>query len=103
MLLVMYNLAELLKTKGELAEAEELFRKALDIQRRILGDEHRDTLLMMRYLAKLLYGRGRLDEAGTLLKEGLDLAEKNLPPENPIVLSFRKALNEVEGKKAPKQ
>ncbi len=103
MLLVMYNLAELLKTKGELAEAEELFRKALDIQRRILGDEHRDTLLMMRNLAKLLYGRGRLDEAGTLLKEGLDLAEKNLPPENPIVLSFRKALNEVEGKKAPKQ
>jgi thioredoxin-like negative regulator of GroEL len=48
-----------------------MLRDALAIQRRVLGDEHPDTLDSMTELAKLLAREGRYDEAEKLLVAAL--------------------------------
>jgi len=41
----MHTLALTLREEGHNAEAERLFRETLDIQRRVLGSDHPDTLV----------------------------------------------------------
>ena len=50
----MGNLGLSLKAQGRLPEAEPLLEAALEIYRRILGNEHRRTLQSMNNLAQLL-------------------------------------------------
>ena len=50
----MNNLAVLYLDQGQYAKAEPLFVKALEVRRRVLGEEHPDTLTSMNNLA-LLY------------------------------------------------
>ena len=57
----MSNLAMLLNDQGKLAEAEPLYREALEGQREVLGSTHEKTLLSARNLAKVL------DESADLL------------------------------------
>jgi eukaryotic-like serine/threonine-protein kinase len=43
-------------------------RRSLEIRRRLLGDDHQDTLISARFLAVLLRSMGKLNEAAPLLR-----------------------------------
>ena len=69
------NLAISLKRLGKCAEAEKLYREALDGYRRELGDAHPDTLMVINNLANSLRKQAeiKLAEAERLTgKEQLD-------------------------------
>jgi len=59
--------------------AEVLIRKALAIQRRLVGDRDATTLSMMNNLAGLLRDHGRCDEAASLYRNVLDIRREETP------------------------
>ncbi|CAE7300125.1 klc-2 [Symbiodinium pilosum] len=67
----MNNLAVLLRVQGQLAAAERLYRRALDLRRTVLGNLHPDTLTSINNLASLLSITGRMEEAEILYAEAL--------------------------------
>ena len=68
--------------EGRLAEAEKLYREALDIRRRILGPDHPSTLALMDGFATTLATEHRHAEAEKLLRETLDIRRRVLGPEH---------------------
>jgi hypothetical protein len=64
----MHNLAKTLLALGKDAEAESLSREALAARRRILGDDHPDSLKSMNALADILRAEGKHAEAEELRK-----------------------------------
>ena len=59
----MNNLAMLYKHQGRYGEVEPLLVKTLEIQRRVLGQEHPNALAVMNNLAMLYKHQGRYGEA----------------------------------------
>ena len=57
------NLAEVLKNRGQYAEAETLLREALDGTRKTSGENHVDTLYVMNNLAQCLQVQNKREEA----------------------------------------
>ena len=57
------NLALLYNHQERYDDAEPLYLETLEIRKRLLGDDHPDTLISMSALAKGLSQQGRLDEA----------------------------------------
>ena len=51
-------------------QRQALRRETLEVQRRVLGAEHPETLRSMNNLANLLNNTGQADEAEVLYKEG---------------------------------
>jgi len=68
----MNNLALVYKAQGRYDEAEPLFLDALEIRKRILGEEHPHTLNSMNNLAVLYRNQGRYEEARPLVVAKLD-------------------------------
>jgi hypothetical protein len=62
---IMNNLAVLLKQQGQekYAECEQLYRAALDIRSKVLGESHNDTIVSMHNLAELYTARDGEDAA----------------------------------------
>ena len=81
-LTVMSNLAELLKARGRLGEAEKLFRSTLETSRRAVGDDALKTALLMNGLAGVLLRTGELDEAETLYRNALQIRQRKLSEEH---------------------
>jgi len=81
------NLAGLYKAQGRLAEAEPLFKRALEARERVLGKEHPETLGSADNLAGLYEAQGRLAEAEPLYKRALDGSERMLGREHPHTLT----------------
>jgi tetratricopeptide (TPR) repeat protein len=67
------NLAEALKSQGDLNAAQALHEKVLEIRNRTLGEEHHDTLASMNNLAETLKSQGDLNRAQALLKKVLEI------------------------------
>ena len=65
---------KLLIDQGKYADAEPMYREALDGRRRELGDAHPDTLRSIHNLANLLDDQGKYADAEALLR---DHAEKD--------------------------
>ena len=65
------NLAGVLKDKGELDEAEELYGEALEIREATLGRDHPSTATAIGGLAGVLLDKGELDQAEELYGEAL--------------------------------
>ena len=72
----MTALASILSDKGDAAGAEQLFREALEMQRRFLGDDHPGITSMMNNLAIELRETGRLEEAESLYREAIAILRK---------------------------
>ena len=72
---------------GLYARAESLFSQALDIRRRVLGENHPDTLLSMFGLGRTLSVEQRIPEAETLLREALAKQQNVLGTEHPDTLA----------------
>jgi Flp pilus assembly protein TadD len=58
-------------------------RELLDIQRRVLGPEHPDTLMTRNDLVVTLAKEGRYAESGKSFRELLDIQGRVLGPEHP--------------------
>jgi eukaryotic-like serine/threonine-protein kinase len=63
-----------------------LQERALATRRRILGDEHPDTLLSIRNLSVLLQSQGKLSEAEPFCREALEKTRRVLGEDHPATL-----------------
>jgi tetratricopeptide (TPR) repeat protein len=83
----MNNLATLYVDKGQFSEAQALLLKALEVRRRVLGEEHPDTLFSINNLAMLYRTGGQLDKAEPLLLKALEVRRRVLGEEHPNTLN----------------
>ena len=72
-----------LQSKGDLVGAEPLFRSALAIAVKTLGEDHPDTAGSLNNLAGLLESKGDFVGAEPLYRRALAIAEKVLGPNHP--------------------
>lgn len=72
---------------GAYSAAERLYRLALKIGQRVLGDEHPITLNSLNNLALLLQAKGQFDEAEPLSRRGLEVRQRVLGDEHPDTLN----------------
>ncbi|MGH9656926.1 MAG: tetratricopeptide repeat protein, partial [Bryobacteraceae bacterium] len=77
------SLASLLKSKGDYAGAEPLYRRALAIRQKALGPDHPDTATSLNNLAELLRSKGEYAGAEPLFRRALAITEKALGPDHP--------------------
>lgn len=66
------RLGRLQLTAGRYEQAEARLRRAVEGMGRILGDDHRDTLIAQNSLAGVLHQTGRLDEAESQYRDAYD-------------------------------
>ena len=66
------NSAKILHEQGMWQEAEETYREVLDVQRRVLGHSHPDTLKGMAKLANALLHRGKVQETEEMHRDVLE-------------------------------
>jgi len=81
------NLAEVLQSRGYLAEAEPLCRQALEGFRQTLGGCHPSTLTSIRNLARLSKEQKRFAEAETLCRQALEGRRTALGDNHPDTLA----------------
>ena len=73
------HLGHVLRRAGELEEAETLFRQALDIRRRELGEPSEGVAESLHDLGWLYQDQGKFDDAEALFREALEMARKLYP------------------------
>eukprot|EP00747_Dinoflagellata_sp_TGD_P129731 gnl/TRDRNA2_/TRDRNA2_174730_c1_seq1.p1 gnl/TRDRNA2_/TRDRNA2_174730_c1~~gnl/TRDRNA2_/TRDRNA2_174730_c1_seq1.p1 ORF type:complete len:408 (-),score=69.78 gnl/TRDRNA2_/TRDRNA2_174730_c1_seq1:19-1242(-) len=86
------NLANKMRTRGELGEAERLQRDVLQAMGEILGPKHPYTLSATVSLANTLWKRGDLAQSARLQREALEAMIEILGPEHPHTLSAKNNL-----------
>jgi tetratricopeptide (TPR) repeat protein len=67
------NLALVHQRRGKPIEAEALYRRALAIKERALGDDHPEVATTLNNLATLLRSQSRYDEAAALYRRCLGI------------------------------
>jgi tetratricopeptide (TPR) repeat protein len=83
----MNNLAVAYVEQGKNTQAEALYSKMLEIQRRVLGLEHEDTLRTMSNLAIIYGAQGKYASAEALLSQSLAMSSRVLGREHPSTLT----------------
>ncbi len=73
---------------GRYAEAEPLYKRALDIREKALGKDHPSTATSLNNLAALYKAQGKYAEAEPLYKRALDITEKALGKDHPTVATI---------------
>ena len=86
-LITMSNLASLLQARNDLAGAEQLKRRVLELRRKVYGDDHERTRRSMSSLASLLHDQGKFDEAEALNREVLAQLRRTKGNDHPVTLS----------------
>jgi len=76
------RLAAALFHAGKLDEAEVLFRKAIDMDRRVRGPNHTNVSGHEVELSRLLIARNELDTADSLLRDAIRIRERIVGPRN---------------------
>ena len=82
----MNNLALLYRTMGRLAEAETLYKRALEILEKGAGDNSTFTAICLYSLAEIYQQQQRDAEAGPLFQRALEIRLKVLGRENPMTI-----------------
>ena len=86
---------------GEYSKAEPLFIQALEMGRKLLGNEHPDVATSLNNLAQLYQSQGRYEEAEPYLVQALEMSCRLLGSEHPAVaksLNNLAALYESQGR-----
>ncbi len=78
-------LAFLHQLQGHYSEAESLYLQALELRKRLLGEEHSDVAQSLHNLASLYFVQGRYSEAEPLCMLALELRKQLLGEEHPDV------------------
>ena len=73
--------------EGRSKEAEELFVQVMEIRKRVLGEEHPDTLTSMANLASTYRNQGRWKEAEELFVQVMKISKRVLGEEHPDTLT----------------
>jgi tetratricopeptide (TPR) repeat protein len=81
-----WKVARCLYNDGRWKEAEYLIGLVMEIQKKVLGPEHPDTLLSMGLFALLLKCLGKYDEAEPIYRQTLELTKKVHGLEHPETL-----------------
>ncbi len=79
--------AERLYGEGKYAEAQAVTERQLAVHRRVLGDEHPNTLSSINNMGVLLRSQGKLAEAEPYYREALEGRRRVLGSEHPQTLS----------------
>ncbi len=79
------DLAALWRNRGRPVEAETLFRRALELDRKTFGDAHPVVATTLNNLALLLKDQSRFAEAESLCRAGLAIRMSALPEDDPDV------------------
>ena len=72
----LHGLGVLLEREGRYADAEQSFRKALDVQRQVLGPAHADVARTLQDLAKVIDESGNLKAAIPVMQQALDIQRR---------------------------
>ncbi|MBX3323126.1 MAG: tetratricopeptide repeat protein, partial [Phycisphaeraceae bacterium] len=64
------------------------FREAVEKSRRVLGEEHPNTLIFIHNMGALLRAQGKLDQAEPLFREAMENSRRMLGEEHPNTLTF---------------
>lgn len=78
-----------------MAEADPLFRRALDAFERVLGPEHPSTLGSVNNLAGLLTAKGDLATAEQMYERASRGARQRLGPDHPDTKVYEKSLSRL--------
>jgi tetratricopeptide (TPR) repeat protein len=90
------NMGDLLRSQGKLVEAEPFYREALEISRRVLGDDRQETLIYVKDLYICLVRSDRYDEARAALAEFLAMTK--LSSDHANVLAVKALLKDLDKK-----
>ncbi|BCL35313.1 tetratricopeptide repeat protein [Nostoc sp. MS1] len=88
------NLAGLYYSQGRYDQAEPLYLQALELTKRLLGDNHSSVATSFNNLAGLYYSQGRYDQAEPLYLQALELTKRLLGDNHPDVA---RSLNNLAG------
>ena len=91
----MSALASLYAESGRLEEAVRLHTETLEARRRVLGENHRDTLSSVQNLAATHYLAGNAAAAVPLFRENIELRARLLGDEHPATLRAAKVLGQI--------
>jgi tetratricopeptide (TPR) repeat protein len=80
----MNNLAILYSKQGRYAEAEPLYLRTLEIRKRVLGEEHPDTLGTIANLGLLYNSTARYEDAAAMFETSLPITRRVLGVHHPI-------------------
>lgn len=83
----MNGLARALVTQAKYPEAGALLLRPLDLRRRVLGQEHKDTMGTAVELALLWQAEGKFAASEPLAREAVQADTKNLPDDWPRFLA----------------
>ena len=83
-----------LQAQGRVAEAEALYREALEIDRKTIGEAHPDYAIRLNNLAGVVEDQGRYAEAETLYREALEIGRKTIGEAHP---DYGTRLNNLAG------
>ncbi|KAK3380825.1 hypothetical protein B0H63DRAFT_474432 [Podospora didyma] len=83
----MANLASTYRNQGRWKEAEELGVQVMEIRKRVLGEEHPNTLASMANLAFTWKSQGRLDEALDVMCRCVEFQQQVLGLDHPNTVS----------------
>jgi tetratricopeptide (TPR) repeat protein len=67
-----------------------LYQQALEMRRRLLGEEHPDVATSLNNLAGLYESQGRYSEAEPLYQQALEIYERQLGVNHPYTVTCRK-------------
>jgi tetratricopeptide (TPR) repeat protein len=71
------NLAELYRSQGKYEEAEPLYKRVIEIDKKTLGKDHPDVATTLNNLALLYDSQGKYEEAEHLYKRVIEIDKKN--------------------------
>jgi tetratricopeptide (TPR) repeat protein len=94
------NLAALLYQKGQLAEAETLYQRALTLKQKLLGRDHPDVGVTMQNLAVLCAATGRVEAAMALYHRALAVFKATLGPRHPSLITCADNLAVLQRRRA---
>ncbi|HTW31420.1 MAG TPA: serine/threonine-protein kinase [Candidatus Sulfotelmatobacter sp.] len=83
---MLHTMGRVYDSLGLYSRATDLFSRAVEIRRRVLGPNHPDTLDSMRNLAGTLDDEAKFAEAEKMLRETLDTELRVLGPKDPKTL-----------------
>jgi Tfp pilus assembly protein PilF len=77
--------AAIARARGELEEAEEAYRRCVELRRELLGATSPDLAMALDLFGWFLIERKRIDEAGPLLQEALAIRRSRLDEGHPLL------------------